>query len=650
MTGKRTWVAVCLFALIFQGCSSGPEGGGDGGTTIVRKPSGQSARAAGIDVPAELGGPGFAGEGWETATPTPSQNPNAPKGGKIIMGGLIEFPSTLRTIGKDANNQFRTSALNTLVYENLLTLEDATLDIVPLLATHWKISEDKMTFWFRLDPEARWADGHPVTADDVIATWRLMVDEGILMPYTNVLYGKFEEPVAESPYILRVTTKEENWRHFLYFAISMQIMPAHIIGGMSGTEYMETFQFTVVPGSGPYEVRPEDIDQPRSITLRRRPDWWGLSKPWNAGSYNFDEIEWVIIMDDRLRLEKMKAGELDAYLVGRASWWVNEFDFDDVKRGIVQKRKIWNERVLGIAGLGMNMRKPPFDDIRVRRAMSHLYDRDKLIEKLFHGEYMKLKSYFPGGPYENLSHVAYGYDQQKAVDLLAEAGWRERNEDGWLVNEKGRIFELTMSFDSPSWERIHTVLQEDLATVGIKLNLKQVTSATQFKSNMDHEFTITFQSWSGLFWPNPNSSFHSDQADAVPSTNITGVKNEKIDELALIYDHEYDQDRRIELIRQIDSILYEEEVAYALAWYAPFVRIVFWNKFGYPDGALGRSGDYFAIPALWWYDAEKDKAMQEAIKDRKKKLPVGATNDVYWLEKLGKEVPEQLKGSTSRIQ
>ena len=592
-------------------------------------------------VPPELGGPGFAewvknnpDEGWLTGNPTAAGNPDAVKGGRLRMA-MVEFPSTLRTVGKDSNSTFL-SAVEGLIFEPLLTLDSNTLETVPVLATHWRISEDKMTFSFRINPEAHWSDGAPVTADDVVATWSLHVDEGILMPYDNLLYGKFEEPVAESPYLFHVTTKEENWRHFLYFGISMRILPAHIIGGMDGGEYLEEFQFKMVPGSGPYELLEENIDNGRSIVITRRQEgWWGADLPENLGSYNFDEIEWLVIMDERLTLEKFKKGELDFYLVSRASWWANEFEFDEIDHGIVLKNKVYNEKTQGVAGLAFNMREWPFEDIRVRKAFAHLYDRDKLIEKLFYNQYEKLNSYYAAGAYENFDNIVYDYDPEKAKQLLAEAGYKTRNSDGWLQDENGRIIELTLTFDSPSWERIHTVLQEDLKKAGIKLNLKQLTSATQFQNNMDHNFKLTFQSWGGLFWPNPNSSFHSENADVTPSTNITGVKDAYVDSVAAIYDEEYDQKKREELIKLIDYRL-SELAPYALAWYGPFHRIVYWNKFGYPEGYLGRMGDFLAIQSLWYVDPEREKAMDEAIADPGKKLPVGEVVDQYWLKRLGK--------------
>jgi microcin C transport system substrate-binding protein len=337
-----------------------------------------------------------------------------------------------------------------------------------------------------------------------------------------------------------------------------------------------------------------------------------------------------------LALEKFKKGEMDLYYIGRAAWWVDEFggdekgggNIDDLKRGLIQKRKIYNDNPQGIMGYAFNMRKPPFDDIRVRKAFYYLFNRDKLIEKLFLNEYQYLNSYFPGRIYENPNNPVYEYDQEKAVKLLAEAGWKERNDEGWLVKD-GRPFELTLAFASPSSERIYTVYQEDLAQVGIKLNLKQATSATMFKMVNERNFQIHFQSWTGLMFPNPESSMHSSTADPDNTTNITGVKNERIDELCAEYNVCFDQKRREEIIREIDGIL-ADMIPYALGWYAPFQRIAYWNKFGQPEYYLTRIGDFLDIPQLWWYDAEKAQQLEAAKKDNSIQMEVGETLVTYW--------------------
>src|SRR5687768_14242059 len=151
---------------------------------------------ADASVPAEQGGRGFTGEGWETNTDFDLiGDPRAVKGGLFKMVTL-EFPGTLRIYGPE------TTVLNyqmqTMVYESLLGLHPTTLTYVPGLATHWQISPDRMTYRFRLDPNARFSDGQPVTADDVVASWRFAMDKGLQEAQLQAMLGKFEPPVAES--------------------------------------------------------------------------------------------------------------------------------------------------------------------------------------------------------------------------------------------------------------------------------------------------------------------------------------------------------------------------------------------------------------------------------------------------------------------
>jgi microcin C transport system substrate-binding protein len=622
-------------------------GGGGGQVDEVAFETVELPPGADPSVPAELGGAGFSGEGWLTNADFPYlADPNAKKGGSMTMR-MVEFPSTLRTEGKDANTTIN-SLISSMTYERLLSIHPTTLEFIPSLATHWKISDDKQTFWFRINPDARWATGHRVTAQDVIETWRLHTDEGILAPYTNILYQKYEEPVAESPYIVRVHCKELNWRHFIYFGISMAIFPSHILKDLTGEQYLKEYQFKLLPGSGPYTLDPKDIVKGTSLTLKRRDNYWGKTLRKNIGSDNFDRFKFIVIQDERLALEKFKKGEFDIYYISRASWWVDEFggngkgggNIEDLQRGLIQKRKIYNDNPQGIVGYAFNMRVAPFDDIRIRKAFYYLFNRDKLIDKLFLNEYEYLNSYFPGKIYENPNNLVYEYDQEKGVKLLAEAGWKERNEEGWLVND-GQVFELTLAFASPSMERIFTVYQEDLAQVGIKLNLKQSTGATMFKMVNERNFKIHFQNWTGLLFPNPESSFHSNTADPDNTTNITGVKNARIDEICAEYNVTFDQKKREKQIQEIDGIL-ADLVPYALGWYAPFNRIAYWNKFGHPEYYLTRIGDYLDIPQLWWYNEEKAARLEEARKDKSIQLEVGETMVTYWPEY--DERMEELRG------
>ncbi len=265
---------------------------------------------AGLNVPAEQGGAGFdtlaVAQGWETNdNPSIYGAPNAKKGGEITLA-LQEYPATLRTEGRDSRSRV-ISIIGGLIYEPLLGLDPKTLKYTPALATHWKISEDKMTYWFRLDPRAKFSDGKPVTSRDVVATWKLLMDDGIEDPSTQGTYSKYNEPIAESDYIVKVVCKEENWRNFLYIATSMSIFPNHYLEKIDGAGYLDKYQYEMLPGTGPYIVDNDDTKKGELLALKRRTDYWGKDDPTNVGTYNFDKIKMIFILDPRLELEKIKS-------------------------------------------------------------------------------------------------------------------------------------------------------------------------------------------------------------------------------------------------------------------------------------------------------------------------------------------------------
>ncbi len=626
------WRACALLvglAFVFAGCGGGSgdkateEGEISTEVTYEKVPPGALP-----EVSAEMGGEGFTGEGWITNDDPGTGDPRAVAGGKFTFA-IMNFPATLRTVGKDANSTFN-SLLDGMVYESLIGTHPVTMQVTPSLATHWQISEDKLTYRFRINPNTRWADGSRLTAEDVIATWKLRLDPGILAPYSNILWGKYEEPVAESPYIVRVTSKELNWKFFIYFG-GMNILPAKYIGNITGSEYMKAYQFKMMIGSGSYTLDPSKINKGRSIALDKRDDYWDKDNPKSAGLSNFDEIKFIVVKDERLNFEKFKKGETDAYVVSRAQWWVSETDFDHIKRGLIQKRKIWNDSPQGVQGFAFNMREAPFSDARMRMAFSLLVNREKLIENLFYNEYMIMDSYYPGSVYSNPDNPTYRYNPEEAIKLIADCGWKTRNEEGWLVNSNGEMLELNLMFGSKGFERILTVFQEDLRAVGIKLNLKQSTSPTMFKMVQERKFKIHWQAWGGLFFPNPENVWSSWTADPMNTNNLSGVKNERIDEICKAYNVEFDFNTRVEMIREVDRILMDVQ-PYSLGWYAPFSRILYWNKFGQPDFYLSRTGDWTSILSYWWIDPVKDAALEEAIKDDSIQLEVGKTKVDYWIE------------------
>jgi microcin C transport system substrate-binding protein len=577
-------------------------------------------------VTAEQGGKGFTGEGWETNTNFDLiGDPRAVKGG-TLKEYVLDFPGTLRIEGPESN-----TALNymiaPMVYESLLTIHPTSLDYMPVLATHWQVSPDKSVYKFRINPNARWADGQPVVADDVVATWKFQMDKGLQSPSSQMTFGKFETPVAESKYIVSVKSKVLNWRNFLYFS-GMSILPSHILKNVDGATYLKEYNFKLLPGSGAYRVDEADIVKGKSVSIRRRNDYWAVKYRRNVGLNNFDEIREIVVRDQKLAFEMFKKGDIDDYYVNVSREWVEEMNFDRVQRGLIQKRKIYNDSPSGFGGLAFNTRKEPFNDIRVRKALTLLLNRQELISKLFFNEYVPLHSYHAGGIYENKNNPKNDYDPQGALKLLADAGWKDRDAQGRLT-KNGQPLALELVYANKGQETWMTVYQEELRKVGIALNLRLVTPETSFKLMMDRNFTLAQAGWGALLFPNPETSFGSELADVPNNNNITGFKDARVDELLKQYDKEYDQKKRAAIIQEIDGIL-ANSYHYLLSWDAPFQRIAYWNKFGMPEGYLSRIGDYRDIPSLWWIDPQKDADLRKAMGDNQVKLPVGQTEVRYW--------------------
>jgi microcin C transport system substrate-binding protein len=584
-------------------------------------------------VPAELGGRGFTGEGWETNTDFDLiGDPRAVKGG-VFRESTPSFPGTLRIEGPEANTQLN-SMIGGMLYEGLLTIHPTTLAYIPVLATHWQISPDRATYRFRINPNARWSDGEPVVADDVIASWDLRMDKGLQDPSNELVFSKFERPVAESKYIVSVKSKVQNWRNFLYFA-SMSILPSHVLKTVDGAKYLADYNFKFLPGTGPYRVEEADVRKGQGVSIRRRTDYWADDARRNVGLNNFDEIREIVVRDQKLAFEQFKKGDLDSYFVNVSREWVEELNFDRVKRGLIQKRKVFNDTPQGFSGIAFNTRKEPFSDIRVRKALALLQDRDELISKLFFNEYVPLNSYYAGGIYENPNNPKNIYDPQAALQLLAEAGWKDRDAQGRLV-KNGQALTLDLMYSDQPSERFLTVYQQALSKVGIGLNLRLVTPETRFKLMMDRNFDMVSTAWGGLIFPNPETSFASSLADTPNNSNVTGFKDPRVDQLLKDYDAEFDPQKRAAIIQEIDGIV-ANSYQYILGWDAPFVRIAYWNKFGYPEGYLTRIGDQTDMPTLWWFDPQKDAELRRVLGDNSATLPGGETDSRYWIEYGAKE-------------
>jgi microcin C transport system substrate-binding protein len=303
-------------------------------------------------------------------------------------------------------------------------------------------------------------------------------------------------------------------------------------------------------------------------------------------------------------------------------------NFDSINRGLIQKRRVFNAAPRGTAGFSFNTRRTPFNDIRVRKALTLLINRKQMIEKIMFNQVEPMNSFFSGSKYENPSNPKNEFNPQAAAKLLAEAGWDKRDSQGRLV-KNGVPLQIELIYDAPTLEPQLTVYQEDLRRAGISLNLRLITFETRVQLLQSRKFDMALTAYTGLQFPNPETSWHSSLADKENNNNITGFKNARVDELCAAYDKMFDVNERVRAIREIDGIVAN---AYhtALLWGAGYTRILYWNKFGFPKGYFPRTG---GSPAYyWWYEPEREAALNGALKDTSVKLDLGETDDKYWIE------------------
>ena len=555
-------------------------------------------------------------------------DPKASKGGTLNYIHSL-FPRTMRVIGQNSSQVLNSRTILALCYQGLLSQHPTTLEFIPALASHWKISDDKMTFEFRINPDARWWDGRQVTSEDVIATWDLRMDETILSPAEQITYGKFERPVAKSKYLVSVKSKTVNWRNFLYFS-TMALHPHHILKDLDGTAFLEEYAFSVIPGTGPYILKDENIKNQESYTFERRDDFWAAKSPFNRYKYNFDKIKVSVVKDnDALQYEKFKKGEQDIFNVQRSRRWIEETDFEATKNGWVKKQRVFSEKPAGTSGYYFNMRQWPFDDKRVRYAFCYLYDREKMNKEMYYSEYGMMNSLYSGSIYENKNNNPFKHNPSEAVRLLKEAGYTTRNSDGWLVHsETNRVLSFEIVIQKTSAYMV-TPVQQMLKEYGIDMQIKFMDYNTMIKNVNARNFNVCLLAYSGLVYPNPEGSLRSTLADQDDNNNVWGFKSPRVDELLDEYDICFDQKRRVDIIREIDGIFSDvHPIAFSIA--RNYSRMMWWDKFGYPEWMFSRYvGEYWDSLYYWWYDGSKDSNLKDAI-ETGKSLPVKPIDMKYW--------------------
>jgi len=560
-------------------------------------------------------------------------NPDAPKGGvvrQIVIGTFDNFNMAIMNV-KGA-----LAAPVPLIYDTLTTSSsDEVSTGYGLLAEAVSHPDDFSFVVYRLRPQAKWHDGQPVTAEDVIYSLEVLKKND---PFYSAYYRHVVGAEKIGPRDIKFTFDAPGNRELPHIVGQLVVLPKHWWEGTDAQGRKRDITATTLEiplGSGAYKIK--QFVANRTVVLERVKDYWAHDLNVNVGRFNFDELRYEFFRDATVAIEAFKADQIDWRTENSAKSWATAYDFP----AVTEKRVILEEfpnRSMGIMqAFAPNLRRAKFADPRVRRALNYAFDFEEMNKQLFYGQYKRISSFFDGAEelmatglpegteLEILGSVraevppevftkaytnpvggnpeAVRENLREAMRLFKEAGYEVR--DRKLIDVKtGTPFALELLTQDPSFERVMLFYKPSLERLGVAVNVRTVDPIQYENRLRDWDFDIVTSSWGESLSPgNEQREFWgSEAADRSGSRNIVGIKNPAIDKLI---DRVIFAKNRADLVaatRALDRVLLWNHYVVP-QWNYPKVRTARWDRFGRPAELpkYGLSG----FPDIWWYDADR---------------------------------------------
>ena len=501
------------------------------------------------------------------------------EGGEII-NAMIGEPSNLVAMiaGDSASSAIAANIFNTLIKY------DENLNHAPELASKWIISDDQKTITFKLKENLFWADGTPLTSDDVLFTWRLVTDPNTRTPYASdyLLVKDAQTPNKQT----FTVTYEQNYAPALDTWASLQILPKHVL---KDEDINNTFFSRKPTGSGYYQL--DQWINGQQVTLKR-------NKNSTQGQALIEKLTSRIIPDTSSQFLELIADNIDLMNINPIQYQRVFPSREDLK----QKIGLYKELGNGYTYLGFNLKQAPFNDPKVRQAMNYAINKEEIIKGVLLGLGEAIASpYKPGTRWNNESLSPYPYDPSKALALLKEAGY-ERNPAGILVKD-GKPFEFEILTNQNKQREMTAVLvQRRLKEIGIDVKIRVLEWASFINRFIKTgDFKAVVLGWSLSLDPDQFNIWHSSQ-QGPGQFNFVGYENPRVDELLELGRRELDNDKREEIYHEFSKLLLEDSpIVYLYAGYglsAINKRVQGIKKPAPPAGIYQNSYEWFIPQSL----------------------------------------------------
>jgi microcin C transport system substrate-binding protein len=553
-------------------------------------------------------------------------NPKAIKGGHVRLAEIGTFDNLNPYILKGIAAAGVSGLFDTLTYH----ARDEAFTEYGLLAESIEVADDNSWVIFTLRPQARFHDGSPVTAEDVIFSFNILKTKG--HPFYRSYYANVQRAEQMGNHKAKFTFSSGDNRELPLILGQMPVL------SKSYWNHHDFEKTTLSPplGSGPYKV--ESVDPGRSITYQRDPNYWGADLAVNVGRNNFDTLRYDYYRDATVALEAFKAGEYDFRVENVAKNWATGYDSPALNSGLIKQETIPHQQPTGMQGFVFNTRREIFKDPRVREALAYAFDFEWTNKNLFYDAYQRTRSYFSNSElaarglpskaelailkpyrgrlpeavftksYEPPSTDGSGnlrHNLRTAVRLLKKAGWVINK--GRLVHQQtGKPLAFELLLVNPSFERVALPFKRNLKRLGIDLSVRTVDSAQYQRrvENFDFDMIVAVRGQSLSPGNEQRDFWSSDRADVPGSRNLAGVNDPIVDELVELLINAPDRQSLIDRTRALDRVLLWGH--YVIPhWHLRYFRVAYWDKFGRPN----ISPKYALGFDTWWIDPAKEAAL-----------------------------------------
>ncbi len=552
-------------------------------------------------------------------------NPDAPKGGTLRLSGFGTFDSFNAFISRGTSADQLGLLYDTLTFHAL----DEPFTEYGLLAQSIEKAEDNTWVRFHLRPEARFNDGEPVKAQDVVFTFNTLVEKGA--PFYRAYYADVKEAVADNPRTVTFHFHHGNNRELPLVLGQLPVLPEHFWAERD----FERSGLEPPLGSGPYRIA--NVRPGRSVTYQRNADYWAADLPPMRGFNNFDRIIIDYYRDMGVALEAFKAGQFDFREEFSARSWASGYESPALRDGRIVKEEIPKNNTQGMQGFVFNLRRPQFQDPRVRQAISLLFDFEWANGRLFHSAYKRTASFFEnselgaqGLPSEaelelleplrdKLPAAAFGpahvppttdgsgnirQQMREAYALLQEAGYRI--EDDQLINQDGEPLSFEFLVIQADFERVLLPFKRNLASLGIEMNLRRIDTSQYINRLRSRDFDMVVTNFAQSNSPGNEQReyWHSSSADNPGSRNLMGLKDPAIDALVEGLINADSRESLVTHTRALDRVLRSGHFLIP-NYHTDAYRVAYWNKFAHPSTPPRYDLGLFT----WWEDKSKPGAL-----------------------------------------